>query len=84
MTYLWPAGTPITVEAGALETPRRFVWGGRAHTVRRIAGRWRIDEDWWCGRVWREYFKLYTDSGLLVVVFHDLEGGGWYLQRLYD
>jgi hypothetical protein len=46
--------------------------------------RWRIDVDWWRGRVWREYFKLVTRTGLLVEVYHDLVGGQWYVQRLYD
>jgi hypothetical protein len=50
----------------------------------RITRRWRIDVDWWRGRVWREYFKLVTRTGLLVEVYHDLVGGGWFVQRLYD
>ncbi len=35
-------------------------------------------------RLWHEYFKLTTDTGLLVVVYHDLVDGTWYMQRLYD
>jgi len=34
--------------------------------------------------VWREYFKLTTQTGLLVVIYLDLLNGKWYLQRLYD
>ena len=49
-----------------------------------IAKRWRVDVDWWRVRVWREYFKLATGTGLLVVIYRDLLSGGWYLQRLYD
>ena len=84
MTHLWPDGLPIPVEADALGVPRRFEWLGQTHKVEIVANRWRVDEDWWRGRIWREYFKLATDTGLLVVVFRDLVGGGWYLQRLYD
>lgn len=84
MTHLWPDGQPITVETDGLGVPRRFIWLGRTHTVEILANRWRVDEDWWRGRIWREYFKLATDTGLLVVVFRDLVDGGWYLQRLYD
>lgn len=84
MTHLWPDGQPITVETDGLGAPRRFIWLGQTHTVEILANRWRVDEDWWRGRIWREYFKLATDTGLLVVVFRDLVGGGWYLQRLYD
>jgi hypothetical protein len=36
------------------------------------------------GRVWREYFRLVTVSGLLVDVYRDMAGEGWYLQRVYD
>lgn len=36
------------------------------------------------GRVWREYFRLVTVSGLLVDVYRDISGGGWYVQRVYD
>ncbi len=40
--------------------------------------------DWWRVRIWREYFKLTTGTGLLVVIYRDLLSGAWYLQRLYD
>ena len=85
MTYLWAEGQPIEVSADRLGRPQRLTWRGRAHPVAHIANRWRVDEEWWRGqRIWREYFKLATRTGLLVVVYHDLDGGAWYLQRLYD
>ena len=84
MTYLWPNGQPISVETDQPGIPRRFTWRGRIHPVQGIANRWRVDEDWWRGRIWREYFKLYTRTGLLVMVYRDLMSGQWYLQRLYD
>ncbi|NLF00990.1 MAG: hypothetical protein GX601_08430 [Anaerolineales bacterium] len=83
MTHLWPEGQPIVVEVDALGTPCRFVWLGQTHTVEIVANRWRVDEAWWRERIWREYFKLATDTGLLVVVFRDLVDGGWYVQRVY-
>jgi hypothetical protein len=52
--------------------------------VQGIAKRWRVDVDWWRGRVWREYFKLTTHTGLLVILYRDVLTGRWYLQRLYD
>ena len=84
MTYLWPEGEPIGVEVDPIGTPRRFLWRGRSHSVELITNRWRIDEDWWRGRIWREYFKLATHSGLLVIVYRDLAGKEWFLQQLYD
>lgn len=84
MTYLWPGGQLIQVQTDALWTPLHFAWRGQAHPVQHIARRWRVDEAWWRGRVWREYFKLTTTTGLLAVIYHDLTTGEWYLQRLYD
>lgn len=82
MTRLWPEGERIEVSGESL--PVAFTWQGRSHHVQGIAKCWRVDEGWWRQRVWREYFKLHTDSGLLVIVYHDLLTGQWYLQRLYD
>ena len=56
----------------------------RAATIQAVARRWRVDQDWWRQRVWREYFKLTTRTGLLVIIYRDLLSGRWYLQRLYD
>ena len=84
MTYLWPEGVVIEVRANDRLEPEHFIWLGRGHRVQAIANRWRLDQDWWRQRLWREYFKLTTTDGLLVVIYLDLLGGGWYLQRVYD
>ncbi|MGH2536917.1 MAG: hypothetical protein ACRDHL_05965 [Candidatus Promineifilaceae bacterium] len=83
MTRLWPEGQSITV-VSRCEEPCTFTWHGHLHQVEAITQRWRIDLDWWRERAWRAYFKLYTDTGLLVVIYRDLLSGQWYLQRLYD
>lgn len=84
MTHFWPEGQPIEVEADALWTPLVFTWNGTPHPVQVVLDRWRVDEDWWRGRVWREYFQLITRTGLLVELFHDLTTRAWYIQRVYD
>ena len=84
MTRFWPEGEPIAVTSDDTEIPRAFIWRGQTHQVQDIAKRWRVDVDWWRGRVWREYFKLTTRTGLLVVLYQNLLTGRWYLQRLYD
>ena len=84
MTYTWPEGDPIEVEADALGTPLLLVWSDQTHTLERVVSRWRVDEEWWRARIWREYFKLYTTTGLLVVIYHDFLGQRWFLQVLYD
>ena len=84
MTRFWPEGESIAVASDDTEIPRAFTWRGQTHQVQDIAKRWRVDVDWWRGRVWREYFKLTTRTGLLVVLYQNLLTGRWYLQRLYD
>jgi hypothetical protein len=83
MTRLWSHGDAITVSTKR-GLPISFIWQDREHLVASIAKRWRVDEGWWRHRVWRECFKLATDTDLLVVIYRDLVSGEWYLQRLYD
>jgi hypothetical protein len=84
MTHFWPEGEPVEVEADSLWTPVRLTWQGTVHPVETITDRWRVDEEWWRGRVWREYFTLITSTGLLMEIFHDLTADEWYVQRVYD
>ena len=84
MTRLWSEGEPVAVICDDDGRPERFSWRGRTHAVTHVARRWRVDADWWRTRSWRAYYKVSTDSGLLVVIYQELEGGDWYLQRLYD
>ena len=84
MTHFWPEGLPVTVEVDALWTPLVMTWDGVEHPVQVILDRWRVDEEWWRGRIWREYFRLITRSSLLVEVYHDLTAREWFVQRVYD
>ena len=84
MTRLWPDGVTIEVLAGDDGQPAAFKWQGRLHPVATINQQWRIEEDWWREPVERDYYKLTTQTGLLVVIFRNLSNGAWYLQRLYD
>ena len=84
MTRLWRKEIPVTVEDDGLMTPQAVIWRGRQHRVERVAKRWRVDKQWWLLRIWREYFKVATQTGYLVVLYRDLQTGDWYLQRWYD
>jgi hypothetical protein len=43
---------------------------------------WVVEDRWWTGRpLRRRYFELVLVDGRNVVVFRDLVGGGWFLQR---
>lgn len=84
MTRFFEHGEPIRVKARD-ELPLAFIWRQGRHNVEIISNRWRVDHGWWKGeRAWRDFFEVATHSGMLVVIFHDLEVGEWYLQRVYD
>lgn len=84
MTYLWGRKEPIVVDTDDLQRPLLFIWRGQAHPVARVARHWRVDQCWWRLRVWRDYFKLATTTGMLVVIYRDLPSEDWYLHRLHD
>jgi hypothetical protein len=43
---------------------------------------WVVEDRWWTGRpLRRRYFEVVLLDGRNVVVFRDLVGGGWFLQR---
>jgi hypothetical protein len=43
---------------------------------------WVVEDRWWTGQpLRRRYFELVLTDGRNVVVFRDLVGGGWFLQR---
>jgi hypothetical protein len=69
---------PANVRAGG---------GGRPVTVDRtpveaVREDWVVEDRWWTGRpLRRRYFELVLDNGRNVVVFHDLIGGRWFVQR---
>lgn len=83
MSYLWIPALPIHMQLSEGQ-PQAFLWRKRRHQVTWVAQRWRVDTEWWEARVWREYYKLVTDTGLLVVVYEDLLVSGWYLQQVMD
>ncbi len=64
--------------------PTSFTWQGQTHTVAHITREWRVDIDWWRERTWRAFYKLNTDTGLLVIIFQDLLTNQWFFLRLYD
>jgi hypothetical protein len=85
MSRFYGAGVPITVETDEAGQPCRIVWEGQVWETVQVADSWRVDEDWWDGRVWREYFRCELIlKQLMILVYHDLRIEAWYLQRVYD
>jgi hypothetical protein len=84
VNYLWIPGQPVSVECDTLGTPLSFRWEGQTYVVDRIYSRYRVDKDWLKHRIWREHFKLMTESGIFVVIYRDFLSGKWFIQRIYD
>ena len=48
----------------------------------RVRESWLIEDRWWAQRpLRRRYWEVVTACGRDVVVFHELEEGGWFAQR---
>ena len=53
-----------------------------AAQVDSVREEWVVEDRWWTGRpLRRRYFELVLIDGRNVVVFRDLVGGDWFLQR---
>ena len=48
------------------------------------AGPFRWSESWWERPVERDYYQLASVSDGLLLVFHDLRDGQWYMQGIFD
>ena len=48
------------------------------------AGPFRLSECWWERPVERDYYQLCNGGGELLLVFHDLRDGQWYVQGIFD
>lgn len=84
MSHFWPEGIAVTVEADATLAPITIQWQQQRHAVASIARRWRRDVGWWHKRVWREYFIVRTERGVLLELYRDVTTAAWRVQRVYD
>jgi hypothetical protein len=84
VTRLLPAGERIAMQVDGAGLPVCLTWRGETHPVEQIANHWRLDMGWWHFRLWRDYYKLTTVTGLLVEVYSNRVDDAWYVQRLYD
>jgi len=50
--------------------------------VEAVRESWLIEDRWWTGRpLRRRYWEVVTADGRNLVVFHELQEGGWFEQR---
>jgi nucleotidyltransferase/DNA polymerase involved in DNA repair len=74
----------IKVMAEVDEQPHVLFLDGRRERVREVSNRWRVQQNWWRRERIREYYRIITESGRLCLIFQDLLGGGWFIERIYD
>jgi hypothetical protein len=69
---------PAAVEADVRGVPTAL----EAVAVDSVREEWVVEDRWWTGSpLRRRYFELVLVDGRNVVVFRDLVGGSWFLQR---
>lgn len=62
-----PGGRPLAVDGHAVEAVRES---------------WLVEDRWWTDRpLRRRYWEVVTASGRDVIVYRDLDAGGWHVQR---
>lgn len=62
-----PGGRPLRVAVDAVDAVRES---------------WLVEDRWWTAHpLRRRYWEVVTAAGSNLVVFRDLEDGGWYQQR---
>ncbi len=62
-----PQGRPLSVDGRGVEAVRES---------------WLVEDRWWSEvPLRRRYWEIVTEDGRMLVVFRDLEAGGWFGQR---
>lgn len=83
MSQLLSSPQPVRVATDCYGKPTALLWHGRRDPVT-VCNHWRMEGDWWRQRIAREYYRLLTKSGTVCTVYHDVDEGGWYLQKMLD
>ena len=72
--------TPRAVRVRADGDGRPGAVGGRA--VEAVRESWLVEDRWWSEEpLRRRYWEVVTADGRDLVVYRDLERGGWFAQR---
>ena len=76
-----PRPQKIQVTTGADAVPRALVWPDRIVPVHRIYEHWRESRFWWAQPVRRYYYRVEDRTGQVRVVYRDMHGETWWLDR---
>jgi hypothetical protein len=62
------------------------MWRNAEHHVIETPNSWTIHTRWWepDEAVWRDYYKIITDTGMLCYIYYDRLRDDWYLERIFD
>jgi hypothetical protein len=72
--------TPRAERVRTGEGGRPVAVGGRA--VAAVRESWLVEDRWWTDApLRRRYWEIVTADGRDLVVYRDLEAGGWFAQR---
>jgi hypothetical protein len=72
--------TPRAIAVRMQEGGRPAAIDGRA--VEAVRESWLVEDRWWTDApLRRRYWEVVTADGRDVVVYRDLEAGGWFAQR---
>ncbi|MEZ4667925.1 MAG: hypothetical protein R3E39_08425 [Anaerolineae bacterium] len=86
MSYFWPDGYPLAVQADHEGLPLCLAWDWcpGLHSIWMIADEWSVDDLWWVERKSRDYYKVVTESGQALVIFQDVLTQNWFVQWMFD
>lgn len=87
MSRLFDPPIAIEIDTDSWGRPTRFILQGQRHKLVQALQHWEVDVDWWKveGRIHRAYWAVTTSSGLLCVVYQELEEpSSWFLAKIYD
>lgn len=83
MTRLYKDARTLDVQTRD-DIPIAIQWGSAWHPIQHITLSWQMDVNWWRERIYRDYYKVLTQKGLILVIYHDLLTDLWAIQRIYD
>lgn len=78
-----PPPRSVEVALGEDGLPCALALPDRILRVVRVYEHWRERRRWWARAVLRDYYRLELGDGQVRVVFRELEGGRWWMERRY-
>jgi len=83
---VWSRPVEVPVVAVVPEgPPTMFRFQSTEHVVAGCVGPERVETGWWRGpHIRRDYYRVVSTAGQAFWLFRDNEGGGWFVQGVFD